>query len=75
MLIIFPRVLTKEKPSYDKPRNTGNVIWQCEYCNEKIEVCSFKTSVIYLVCPRCRKSGPECNKRWHCDGMYMKEKA
>jgi|ETNmetMinimDraft_35_1059890.scaffolds.fasta_scaffold12983_8 CDGSH-type Zn-finger protein len=58
MIVIFPRLPNR------------NVIWKCEYCNRKLEVTS-PTRRVWLIC-RCGKGSPECNKRYYCDGEYLK---
>ena len=46
-------------------------MWQCEYCNDEMEVNS-PTRRVALMC-RCGKMSPKCNEKYYCQGEYFKE--
>ena len=60
MIIIFHRLPNR------------NVLWKCEYCNRTAEVTS-PTQRIWLVCKKCGKGSPECNKKYYCNMEYLKK--
>jgi len=51
--------------------SNGNIMWQCEYCNDEMEVNS-PTRRVALMC-RCGKMSPKCNEKYYCQGEYFKE--
>ena len=57
MKVLFPKL------------SNGNILWICEYCGEKCEVCT-DTRRVWLYC-KCGKFGPECNKDYYPKGNYF----
>ena len=58
MLIFYPRL------------PNGNILWNCDNCDNIAEVSTPDTNAVALVCQCYGKVHPECNNRWYYDGLY-----
>ena len=58
LLILFPRL------------PNGNVLWNCDKCDNTAEVSFAVTAAIALFCMCNRKINPQCNDNWYNKGLY-----
>ena len=62
MLILYPRL------------PNGNVLWNCDNCDETAQVSCIDTNAVALLCMCDSQVHPHCNKKWYYEGLYWKYK-
>ncbi len=62
MLIFYPRL------------SNGNVLWNCDNCDETAQVSCTDTNAVALLCMCDSQVHPRCNEKWYYEGLYWKYK-